>query len=195
MKAAAVPARRRENASIGVGILITLAVALCALCVFQWWDAARLRKLVEDERKVKRDVDIQLAEKDQANKRYSDEIARLEALRKDLDESVKTNKAEVSHLKADLKRNELELGRATNSVNVYKDALDKANEAIRQQNESVKQQNDAIKKIAEERAELATKYNKLAEDYNKVVTDFNTLVEQVKKEHAAAAAAAEKEKK
>ena len=193
MKAVASSPRRRQDASIGVGVLITLAAALCALCVFQWWDTARLRKLVEDERKVTRDVQVQLADKDQANKRYADEIARLEALRKDLDDSVKTNKAEVSRLKADLRRTDLDLGRATNSVNVFKEAYEKANEAIKQQNESVKEQNEAIKKIAEDRAELATKYNKLAEDYNKAVTDFNTLVEQVKKEHAAAAA--EKEKK
>lgn len=138
---------------------------------------------------------MQLAEKDQLAQRYSTEINRLEGIRKDLDESVKTNKVEVSRLRAELKKAELDNTRATNQVAVYKEGLEKANEAIRQQNESVKQQNEAIKKIAEERAELAAKYNKLAEDYNKTVTDFNTLVEQVKKEHAAAAAATEKEKK
>lgn len=195
MKAAAASSHRRQHASAGVGILITLAVALCALSVFQWVDEARLRAGIEGERKEKRDVNVQLAEKDQLAKRYSDEISRLEGIRKDLDDSVKTNKAEVSHLKAELKRAELENSRATNQVVVYKDALEKANESIRQQNESVKQQNEAIKKIADDRAELAAKYNKLAEDYNKVVTDFNALVEQVKKEHAAAAAAAEKDKK
>lgn len=195
MKAAAVPSRHFQHASIGVGLLISLAIALCALSVFQWTDAARLRKDLESAGKSKLDVSVQLAEKDQLAQRYSTEINRLEGIRKDLDESVKTNKVEVSRLRAELKKAELDNTRATNQVAVYKEGLEKANEAIRQQNESVKQQNEAIKKIAEERAELAAKYNKLAEDYNKTVTDFNTLVEQVKKEHAAAAAATEKEKK
>ena len=192
MKTAAVSVRRRQHASIGVGLLITLAIALCVLCVFQWTDQRRLIGLVEDERKTKLELQTTVQEKEQTAKRYSEEITRLEGIRKDLDEAVKTNKTEVGRLKADLKKAEFEIVKTTNQVVVYKEALEKANDAIKQQNESVKLQNEAIKKIAEERVELANKFNKLAEDYNKVVTDYNTLAEQIKAERAAAVAAQEK---
>ena len=195
MNAPVASSRRHEHAAIGVSILIGLAAALCIMAVVQWVDQTHLTRQVEGERKEKVALQIQLQEKDQANHRYSDEITRLESLRKDLDEIVKTNKAELSHVKVELKRVEFELSRATNQTVLFKDSLDKANAAILQQNESVKQQNAAIKQIAEQRAELATKFNKLAEDYNKVVTDYNALVEQVKKEHEAIQKAAEKPEK
>jgi len=195
MNAPVATSRRHEHAAIGVTILIGLAAALCIMAVVQWVDQTHLTRQVESERKDKVGLQTQLQEKDQANHRYSDEITRLEALRKDLDEIVKTNKTELSRVKISLSRTETELGRATNQVVIFKEGLDKANAAIVQQNESVKQQNAAIKQIAEQRAELATKYNKLAEDYNKVVTDYNALIEQVKKEHEALQKAAEKPEK
>lgn len=187
--------RRHEDAKAGVAILITLAAALCVMSVIQWVDQTRLTRQVEAERKDKVGLQTQIQEKDQANKRYSDEITRLEALRKDLDEIVKTNKAELSKANASLKKVEFELSKSTNSANAYKDAFDKANKAILQQNESIKEQNLAIKKIADQRAELAAKYTDLAEKYNKVVTDYNTLVGQVKAEREAAQKAAEKPEK
>ncbi len=187
--------RRHEDAKAGVAILITLAAALCVMSVIQWVDQTRLTRQVEAERKDKVGLQTQIQEKDQANKRYSDEITRLEALRKDLDEIVKTNKAELSKAIASIKRVEFELGKSTNSANLYKDAFDKANKAILQQNESIKEQNLAIKKIADQRAELAAKYSDLADKYNKVVTDYNTLVGQVKAEREAAQKAAEKPEK
>ncbi len=187
--------RRHEHATIGVSILIVLAALLCIMAVVQWVDQTHLTRQVEAERKEKVTLQTQLQEKDQANRRYSDEITRLEGLRKDLDEVVRTNKSELSRLKAELKRADFDLSRSTNQIVMFKDSLDKANAAILQQNESVKQQNAAIKQIAEQRAELATKFNKLAEDYNKVVTDYNALVEQVKKEHEALQKAAEKPEK
>ena len=53
MKAVVIPVRRGENASVGVVILIVLAVSLCVLSVYQWTDQRRLISMVETERRSK----------------------------------------------------------------------------------------------------------------------------------------------
>lgn len=183
---------RHERAGAGVAILITLAAALCVMAVVQWVDQTRLIRQVEGERKEKIGLQAQLQEKDQANHRYSAEITRLEGLRKELDEIVKTNRAELSRSKAMLSRFELDLKNATNLNGIYKERLETANKSITQANDAIKEQNGAIRKITAQRDEFVAKYTDLAEKYNKVVTDYNTLVEQVKAEQEAARKAAEK---
>jgi chromosome segregation ATPase len=192
MKISTPSSNSREHAGAGVALLITLAAALCVMAVVQWVDQTRLLRQVEGERKEKISLQTQVQEKDQANRRYSTEIARLEGSRKELDEIVKTNKAELSKVKAESKKFEFELKGATNLIGVYKERLESANNSISQANESIKEQNGAIRKITAQRDEFVAKYTDLAEKYNKVVTDYNTLVEQVKAEQEAAKKAAEK---
>ncbi len=192
MKAAANPHRRRENASIGVAVLITLAVALCILNVYQWTDQRHLITMVESGRKSKLELQTTVQEREQTAKRYSEEITRLESDRKDLDASVKTNKVEVGRLQAELKKAEFEVSKATNQAAVYKKAFDDANESIKQQNGAVKAQNESYKKLVEERNEFASKVNKAIEEQNKSTTAYNDLVDQIKSERAAATAAQEK---
>jgi C4-dicarboxylate-specific signal transduction histidine kinase len=192
MKAVEITHRRRESASAGVIILIILAVCLCILSVYQWTDQRRLISMVETERRSKLDLNTSIQEKEQTAKRYSEEITRLESDRKDLDAAVKTNKVEVGRLKAELKKAEFEVAKATNQAVAYKKAFDDANELIRQQNDAVKAQNESYKKMVEERNEFAAKVNKAIEEQNKSTTAYNELVDQIKNERAAAAAAQEK---
>lgn len=192
MKAVLIPIRRRENASVGVVILIVLAAALCVLSVYQWTDQRRLISMVETERRAKLDLNTSIQEKEQTAKRYSEEITRLESDRKDLDASVTTNKVEVGRLKAELKKAEFEVAKSTNQAAVYKKAFDDANESIKQQNDAVKAQNESYKKLVEERNEFAAKVNKAIEEQNKSTTAYNELVDQIKTERAAATAAQEK---
>ena len=196
MKAVVIPNRRRENASVGVVILIVLAVSLCVLSVYQWTDQRRLITMVESERKSKLELQTTVQEREQTAKRYSEEITRLESDRKDLDASVKTNKVEVGRLQAELKKAEFEVSKATNQAAVYKKAFDDANESIKQQNEAVKAQNDSYKKVVEElvkaRDEYAVKAKNAIEEQNKTTIEFNALAVQIKSERAAAAAAQEK---
>ena len=196
MKAVVIPNRRRENASVGVVILIVLAVSLCVLSVYQWTDQRRLITMVESERKSKLELQTTVQEREQTAKRYSEEITRLESDRKDLDASVKTNKVEVGRLQAELKKAEFEASKATNQAAVYKKAFDDAKEQLRQQNEAVTAQNISYTKTVEElvkaRDEYAVKASKAIDEQNKTTIEFNALAVQIKSERAAAAAAQEK---
>ena len=192
MKAVVIPDRRGESASVGVVILIVLAVSLCVLSVYQWTDQRRLISMVESERRSKLGLHTSIQEKEQTAKRYSEEITRLESVRKDLDASVTTNKVEVGRLKAELKKAEFEVAKATHQAAAYKKAFDEANESIKQQNDAVKAQNESYKKLVGERNEFAAKVNKAIEEQNKSTTAYNELVDQIKSERAAATAAQEK---
>ena len=98
----------------------------------------------------------------------------------------------VGRLRAELMKAEFEVSKATNQASAYKKAFDDANESIKQQNDAVKAQNESYKKLVEERNEFAAKVNKAIEEQNKSTTAYNDLVDQIKNERAAAAAAQEK---
>jgi chromosome segregation ATPase len=189
MQVAEVSSRRRA-ASAGVTILVALSAAICGLCVWQWVVQSRLRQLIEAERQATVVAEKKFSDQEAQAKRYSEEITRLEALRKDLEESTKTNRTELSRVRAELSKISFSHTNLTKELELYKEALTNANHSIEKQNAAITSQNENFKKLVDERNEFVTKYNK-------TVTIYNTLVDQVKKEREAqaAAAAAEKDKK
>jgi chromosome segregation ATPase len=162
-------------------LLIGFALALCVLVAFQWHREAKLRQQLQtltDDIQKQREAVLAL---DGAVKRGEAEILRLDGLKNQLNDVVKTNKAEITKLKADLQKNDAEFDRMTKQIDVYKTALETANESIKKQNESITTQNEEMKKLATERNEVVVKFNKMAEEYNDLVKKWNEQQEQLNK--------------
>lgn len=178
-------------------LVMVLAFALCGLCVYQWNREVALRNdmaRMNDDIYTKKET-IQGLE---SNLRKStDDISRLEQVRKDLTETRIANEKKIDNLTAEIEKVIRQKESSQEQLDTYKKALDTANESIRKQNEDIKRQNDIIQDVAKQRNEKTAELAKMVEDYNKVVKDYNKLVEDVNKmnEQAAAAAAAAAEKK
>ena len=162
-------------------LLLGFALALCLLVAFQWHREAKLRQreqtLTDDLQKQR--ATVQSLEG--SVKRAEAEILRLDALKNQLNDAVKTNKAEIARLKLDLQKSDAESDRMTKQAEVYKTALDTANESIKKQNDSITTQNEEMKKLAADRNEVVLKFNKMAEDYNDLVKKWNEQQEQLAK--------------
>jgi chromosome segregation ATPase len=187
--------RRRQTGSVGVTILILLALGLCGLCGYQWWREAGLRLQVEEKNRGLQALTDEKAAAEAQGKRYEAEIKRLEADREANEKATADAKSELSKTVAALKKAEFDGERAAAERSLYKEAVDKANQAIKEQNEGVKNLNAEYKKLVEDRNEIVQKYNKLTTDYEKVVTDMNGVVEKYNTLVAQQAAAAAGEKK
>ena len=158
-------------------LLIGFALALCVLAAFQWHREAKQQERMQtltDEISKHREAAQAL---DGALKRAEAEILRLDTLKTQLNELVKTNKAEIIRLKSELQKSETNLAQ----VDTYKQALETANASIKQQNESVLKQNEDTKKLTAEHNEVVLKFNKLAEEYNDLVKKWNEQQEQLGK--------------
>ena len=143
---------------VPASFLLTLIVALCALCAWQWNREVALRKIVVEQR---------------------GELESLRASRDEIETRVRTADAEILRLTGSL--NELR----TNSIPKQEhedvqdqnkrmsEAIAKQNALITEQNESIakantaiQQANETIKKVTTERDGLAKQLNEVTERYN-----------------------------
>jgi septal ring factor EnvC (AmiA/AmiB activator) len=154
-------------------LLIFFAFCLCALIAFQWVRETNLRKDIQKLNDTVHDKLETIQTLQGAVKRDDEEIQRLDSLKNQLTATVKTNQLEISRLTKDLEKVEGENERNLKQIEVYKDAVQKANENIARQNEEIKTQNEAMKKLAEDNNETVLKFNKLAADYKDLVDKWN----------------------
>ena len=162
-------------------LLILLALCLCGLVAFQWVRETDLRKDVQSLTDTVHDKMEAIQNLQGTVKHDEAEIQRLEGLRNELNALAKTNAAQIAGLTKDLEKATNALDRSEKQIEVYKDALQKANENILKQNEDIKTQNEELKKLAEERNEVVKKFNKMATDYNELVNKWNKQQEDLAK--------------
>lgn len=155
-------------------LLITFALALCVLIAIQWHRESKLReeadKLAEAARKDQQTLEVLRADL----KRTSTELARGDAMRKQLAESSTSSRAELDRTVDELKRGESELQRISRELASHKAALTQANENITAQNET-------MKRLANERNDAVAKFNRLVGEHNVLVKQWNEQQEVLNK--------------
>ena len=156
-------------------LLIFFALCLCALIAFQWHREAGLRRDVQSLNNTIHDKLEALQNLQGTLKRTEEEVKRLDGLKNQLTEIVKSNQLEITGLRKDLERAQTENERNARQIEVYKTALQQANDAIQKQNADVLKQNEELKKLADERNEAVTKYNKVVQEFNDLAQKWNDL--------------------
>jgi chromosome segregation ATPase len=161
------------------GLLIFFSLCLCGLLAYQWVRETHRVKEIQTLNDTIHTKAEQVQSLEVTARRYEGEIQRLDALKNDLNATIKTNKADIAKLAKDLERSETEAQRSAAAIETYKDALEKANASIKQQNENIRIQNEEMKKFAEERNEIVKKFNALAAEHNDLVTKWNKQQEEL----------------
>jgi chromosome segregation ATPase len=154
-------------------LLIVFALALCAIIALQWTRETSLRKAVQELTDVRQNKEEAILNLQATQKRLENEIQRLDGIRKDQLERIKTNEFQISGLTKDLDKATNLIASNLKQIEAYKDAVDRANESIKVQNETIKQQNAEMQKLAEDRNEMVKKFNKMAADYNELAQKWN----------------------
>jgi chromosome segregation ATPase len=167
-------------------LLLVLALALCALCGFQWVREAHLRAEVASLQQTNQIQAQSLANAEALTKRYEAEISRLDGRVKELKLAEQTNSATLVTLQTTLRKTEAEAGSLRQQIAGYKEAVDRQNENIKKQNEvitregaTIQEQNETLRRLAGERTELVEKLNARTREFNEVVAKYNDLVQQV----------------
>jgi chromosome segregation ATPase len=154
-------------------LLIFFAVCLCGLCAYQWVLETDLRKDLQKLTDNVQDKKEAIQNLQASVKHDEGEIQRLDGLRTQLTQTVKTNEFQISELNKDLEKATNSLDRAEKQVTTYKDALEQANDNIKRQNDNIKKQNEELAKVAEERNDVVKKFNKMATDYSDLAQKWN----------------------
>jgi len=169
-------------------LLAFFALALCALCAFQWVRESRLRvEIVRlNDTVFEKSKTIQTLES--ALQRAEAEVERLDKLKTELIDTVKSNRQEILLLTKRAEKLERDSEAQKTQIETYKVAVERANDSIKKQNDDIRRQNEEMKKLAEERNTNVVKFNKLVEQYNELVKQYNKLQEEAAKAAAAAPA-------
>jgi predicted nuclease with TOPRIM domain len=170
--------RGRVAGSVGVTVLIVLALGLCGLCAFQWVRETKLRIRVDELQAERQKLNDEKASVEAQGRRFQEEIQRVERERAELFKTTQTNNEALVKVRAEFAKASLEAERFRKTADVYKEGFDKANESIRVQNEGVLKLKADVTKVLAERNQAVEKYNELVKQYDEAVQKLNDLVQK-----------------
>jgi chromosome segregation ATPase len=162
-------------------LLIVLALGLCALCLYQWYDQTVERNHIEKLNQL-------LAEKSTAMQGYTnsiatmnDEIARMDSSLTELKQTDQADNEIILGQKRDLNRLQLTSEVLTNQIAEYTNAVATLETKLRDAYDGIKKQNAAIQELTAQRDDFVQKLNDSIKDRNGIVNKYNKLVKQVEK--------------
>jgi chromosome segregation ATPase len=163
-------------------LLIVLALGLCALCIYQWYDQTLERNHIEKLNQL-------LAEKSTATQGYTnsiatmnDEIAQMDSSLTDLKQTVKMDNEIILGQKRDISRFQLTSEVLTNQIAEYTNSVATRETKLKDAYDGIKKQNDAIQELTAQRDDFVQKLNDCLKERNDIVNKYNELVRQVEKQ-------------
>ncbi len=162
-------------------LLIVLALGLCGLCVWQWYEQTIQRDeiITMNGMIYEKNAAIQNATNSVATLNH--QVNQMDARLTEIKAVVATNEQLVISQKADLAQLQFANLNLTNTITQYKIAVDTLEAKLKDAYAGIDQQNETITNLISQRNDLVQKYNDEVKDRNDVVAKYNDLATQVKK--------------
>ena len=160
-------------------LLIVVALALCALCAWQWYGQTVQRATIQA-------LNQMVYDRNAAIRGYTNSLAALNTRVNDLDTrmmeikaAAATNEQLVVSQKAQIEQLQFENVNDTNEIAQYKVALDMLESKLKDAYAGIDRQNQTMTNLLSERDDLVQKYDALATNRNDIVLKYNALVKQM----------------
>ncbi|MGH7953471.1 MAG: hypothetical protein ACREFE_16370 [Limisphaerales bacterium] len=163
-------------------LLIILALALCGLCVFQWYEQTIQRNLIQKQNQMlyERDDAIQKDTNSIAN--LTDQVNQMDTRITEIKAEAATNEQLMISQKVEIAQLQFQNETFTNEIAQYKTAVNTLTAKLKDAFAGIETQNETITNLVAQRAALVKKYNDSVKDRNDVVQKYNDLVKQVEKQ-------------
>ena len=162
-------------------LLIVLALGLCALCLYQWYDQTVERNHIEKLNQLLADKSTAMQGYTNSIATMNDEIARMDSSLTELKQTAKADNEIILGQKRDLNRLQLTSEVLTNQIAEYTNAVASLETKLRDAYDGIKKQNAAIQELTTQRDEFVQKLNDSVKQRNEIVNQYNELVKQVEK--------------
>jgi chromosome segregation ATPase len=156
-------------------LLIFFALCLCGLIAFQWVRETDLRRELQKLTNTVQDKTEAILNLQATVRQNNDEIKRLDGLRIQLTDIVKSNDVEIASLKKDLQKITIENDKNKRQMETYKEAFETEKAAVQQGNENIERLSADLKRIADDRNGIVKKLNKNVEHLNTLTEQLNTM--------------------
>jgi chromosome segregation ATPase len=168
-----------------VNLLIILALALCGLCVFQWYEQTVQRNEIQKQNGMLYDRDAAIQSDTNSIAMLNAQVNQMDARISEIKAAAATNEQLVFSQKAEIVQLQFANENFTNEIAQYKSAVNTLTAKLKDAYAGIEEQNRTISNLISQRDDLVQKYNDAVSNRNDVVTKYNDLVKQVEKQNGA----------
>jgi chromosome segregation ATPase len=164
-----------------VNLLIVLALALCGLCVWQWYEQALQRNEIETLNRLVFDRNAAIQGCTNSLAGLNHQVAQMDARLTEVKATAVTNEQIIASQAAEITVLRFTGANQTNVIAQYKAAVDTLEAKLKEAYAGIDKQNESISNLVAQRNEFLQKYNDEVKDRNAVVAKYNDLAKQVEK--------------
>jgi chromosome segregation ATPase len=165
-------------------LLISLTLALCGLCIYQWHDQTVQRDEIQTQNRMLYDRDDAIQKDTNSIATLNHQVNQMDARLTEMKAVAATNGRLVISQKAEIVQLQFANENFTNEIAQYKDAVDALESKLKDAYAGIEKQNDSITNLVAQRDDFVRKYDDEVKDRNDVVAKYNDLVNQVQKQQS-----------
>jgi chromosome segregation ATPase len=165
-------------------LLITLALALCGLCAFQWYEQTLQRDEITTMNGILYDKNVAIQDATNSIATLNHQIEQMDARITEIKAAAATNDALVVTQRVELAQLQFNNANLTNELVQYKTAVATLSAKLKDAYAGIAQQNEAITNRVAQRDDFVKKFNDEVKDRNDVVSKYNDLVKQVQQQQS-----------
>ena len=162
-----------------VNLLIVLALGLCGLCAWQWYEQTVQRDEIQSLNRMVYDRDASIQNYTNSIATLNHQVNQMDASLTEIKSAATTNEQRLISQKAEIVQLQFANENATNEIAQYKAGVDALEAKLKDAYAGVDKQNRAISNLVTQRNDLVQKYNDEVKDRNDIVAKYNELAKQV----------------
>jgi chromosome segregation ATPase len=165
-----------------MNLLIVLAIGLCGLCAWQWYEQTVQRDEIQSLNRMVYDRDAAIQGYTNSIAMLNHQVNQMDTRITEIKATAATNEQLVISQKAQIVQLQFANENFTNEVAQYKAAVDALESKLKDAYAGIDKQNEAITNLVAQRNDLVQKYNDEVKDRNDIVAKYNELAAQVQKQ-------------
>ena len=162
-----------------VNLFIVLALGLCGLCAWQWYEQTVQRTEIQTLNQLVYDRDASIQNYTNSIATLNHQINVMDASLTEMKAAAATNEQLVISQKAEITQLQFPNQNFTNEIAQYKTAVNTLEAKLKDAYAGIDKQNAAITNLVAQRNDLVQKYNDEVKDRNDIVAKYNDLAKQV----------------
>jgi len=165
-----------------VNLFIVLAIGLCGLCAWQWYEQTVQRTTIQSLNRMVYDRDAAIQGYTNSLATLNHQVDQMDASLTEMRAEAATNQQLIVSQKAQIEQLQFANENFTNEIAQYKAGVDALGAKLKEAYAGIDKQNAAISNLVAQRNDLVQKYNDEVKDRNNIVAKYNALVKQVEKQ-------------
>jgi chromosome segregation ATPase len=165
-----------------VNLLIVLALGLCGLCAWQWYEQTIQRDEIQSMNRMLYDRDASIQNYTNSIATLNHQVDQMDASLTEIKAAAATNEQLVISQKTQIVQLQFANENATNQIAQYKAGVDALESKLKDAYAGIEKQNETITNLVAQCDGLVQKYNDEVKDRNDIVAKYNELAAQVQKQ-------------